>query len=66
MPLRVPSSERPPTSFGYLRRSAKTRPVSTRSGEKTRWKSLPSVSPEISSIIGFQRFRVVPTGSVVS
>ena len=29
----------PPTSFGYRRRSAKTRPVSTRSGLNTRWKS---------------------------
>ena len=35
-------------------------------GEKTRWKSTPSVSPEPSSSIGFQRLRVVPTGSVVS
>ncbi|CPU67164.1 Uncharacterised protein [Mycobacteroides abscessus] len=52
--------------MGYLRRSANTRPVSTRSGEKTRWKSSPSTSPEISSSMGFQRWRVVPTGSVVS
>ena len=53
-------------SLGYLRRSAKTRPVRTRSGEKTRWKSWPSVRPETFSSIGFQRVRVVPTGSVVS
>ena len=65
-PARRRARERPPTSFGYLRRSAKTRPVSTRSGEKTRSKSTPSVRPEASSSSGFQRVRVVPTGSVVS
>ena len=32
-------------SLGYLRRSSKTRPVSTRSGEKATWKSMPSVRP---------------------
>ena len=34
----------PPTNLGYLRRSAKTRPVSTRSGLKARWKSSPGVT----------------------
>ena len=56
----------PPTSLGYLRRSANTRPVSTRSGLKARWKSAPAVRPEASSSMGAHRVRVVPTGSVVS
>ena len=42
----------PPTSFGYLRRSANTRPVRTRSGENTRWKPSPATSPEPCSSIG--------------
>jgi hypothetical protein len=46
----------PPTSFGYLRRSANMRPVSTRSGENTRWKSWPS--PDL-----FQQLPPVPGGA---
>ena len=56
----------PPTSLGYLRRSAKTRPVRTRSGLKTTPKSVPAARPEPASSIGANRSRVVPTGSVVS
>ena len=56
----------PPTNFGYLRRSAKTRPVKTRSGENTKSKSIPAFKPEIFSIAGANRFLVVPTGRVVS
>ena len=51
----------PPTSFGYFRRSAKTRPVSTRSGLNTSEKSLPGSSPEPSESSAPQRVRVVPT-----
>ena len=56
----------PPTNFGYFLRSAKTRPVSTRSGEKTNLKSLPAVKPEAFSSALAKRLRVVPTGRVVS
>ena len=42
------------------------RPVSTRSGLKTRWNSRPSTRPDRSSSRGFHRVRVVPTGRVVS
>ena len=52
-----PSRSRPPTSLGYLRRSANTRPVSTRSGENTSQKSLPSTRPEPRLEAGFQRVR---------
>ncbi|CAB5141921.1 unannotated protein [freshwater metagenome] len=56
----------PPTNFGYLRRSANTRPVNTRSGEKTKVKSLPAVKPDTFSNAFAKRVRVVPTGRVVS
>ena len=56
----------PPTSFGYLRRSSKTRPVSTRSGENTSWNPSPATSPDPCSSMGAYRVRVVPTGRVVS
>ena len=62
----MPSAVSAPMSLGYFRRSSNTRPVSTRSGEKTAKKSLDSFSPEISSIIGTKRVRSVPTGRVVS
>ena len=56
----------PPTNFGYLRRSANTRPVNTRSGEKTNVKSLPAVKADAFSSALAKRLRVVPTGRVVS
>lgn len=61
-----PDSVSPPINFGYFRRSANTRLVSTRSGEKPRWKSLPSARPLPFSSAGFHRPRVVPTGRLVS
>ncbi len=40
-----PRRRRRRPAWGSVRRSAKTRPVSTRSGLKTRWKSRPAVKP---------------------
>ena len=54
----------PPTTLGVVLVVQSSRPGSTRSGEKARWKSSPALSPEPSSSSGWTRSRVVP-GQVV-
>ena len=59
MARRVHAGVRPPMTFGVVAVVQSTRPGSTRSGEKARWKSRPARSPERSST-GATSSRVVP------
>ena len=65
-PRSAEAASMPPTNFGYRRRSLKMRPEKTRSGLKTKEKSLPAFRPLTASSAGAKRARVVPTGKVVS
>ena len=57
----------PPTSFGYVARSAKTRPLKTRSGLKTRVEvRFAAQAAAARRARARSRPRVVPTGTVVS